>query len=191
MPSPTIAEGSTSLQVPSRSQTFASSQDRSSSPSRPETPQLQENGRPLSIAQRRSPNSNGNGLRIVQGVPLPPNMAEPMQDGYRTPMGEDYEQHFQGRHHQMENIAPYPTNSSNGHISWLGSMHHKHRWFRPGSGPGSAGRSHLSFSAVSEKLDEKIHWKQRMRHFTWNFFSMTMATGGIANVIRTGNECEI
>lgn len=32
----------------------------------------------------------------------------------------------------------------------------------------------------------KLGWKERIRHFTWTWFCMTMATGGIANVLYTG-----
>ncbi|KAL9025454.1 MAG: hypothetical protein Q9196_005726 [Gyalolechia fulgens] len=31
-----------------------------------------------------------------------------------------------------------------------------------------------------------LHWRKRIRHYTWTFFTMTMATGGIANVLYTG-----
>jgi len=31
-------------------------------------------------------------------------------------------------------------------------------------------------------------WKKRIRHFTWTFFTITMATGGIANVLHTGSD---
>lgn len=29
----------------------------------------------------------------------------------------------------------------------------------------------------------RIGWKQRIKHFTWTWFAMNMATGGIANVM--------
>ncbi|KAI4176302.1 MAG: hypothetical protein LQ343_001040 [Gyalolechia ehrenbergii] len=32
---------------------------------------------------------------------------------------------------------------------------------------------------------ERLHWRERLRHYTWTFFTMTMATGGIANVLYT------
>lgn len=32
----------------------------------------------------------------------------------------------------------------------------------------------------------KIGFRRRIRHFTWTWFTMTMATGGIANVLYTG-----
>ena len=39
---------------------------------------------------------------------------------------------------------------------------------------------------VPHALIEKLEWRERIRHFTWTFFTMTMATGGIANVLYTG-----
>ena len=161
MPSPPLNEKSGNLPENSRPQTPLLS--------RPQTPRAPEIAQSLSIVQRRTANEDG--LRLVHGVTLPPGMADPKQDGYRTPTGEDFERHFHKRQKQVMTLAPSQGHTG-GHL--------------PSSRPGSAGRSHLSLSALSEKVDETIHWKQRMRHFTWNFFSMTMATGGIANVIKSG-----
>lgn len=32
----------------------------------------------------------------------------------------------------------------------------------------------------------RLSLRERLRHFTWTWFTMTMATGGIANVLHTG-----
>ncbi|KAL5332997.1 voltage-dependent anion channel-domain-containing protein [Aspergillus crustosus] len=37
--------------------------------------------------------------------------------------------------------------------------------------------------SLSETTSGTLNWKNRIRHFTWAFFTLTMATGGIANVI--------
>ncbi len=40
--------------------------------------------------------------------------------------------------------------------------------------------------SLAHSILEKLEWRERIRHYTWTFFTMTMATGGIANVIYTG-----
>ena len=134
-------------------------------PSRPSSPL------PQSLANRR-PHSqyHGHGMRIAHGLPIPLHMRSPLEDGYRTPTGEDYEHHFRAFRLMGGQIDG---------ATHLLPIHPGHFHY---SQPQSA-RSRLSFATVTEKLDEKLAWRQRIRHFTWNFFSLNMATGGIASVI--------
>ena len=93
------------------------------------------------------------------GIHIPQHMLSPGQDGYRTPTIEDYEKQQHG-------------DPSNPH-----GKHHNHHLLRINSG-------HLAHNII-----DHLHWKERIRHFTWTFFAMTMATGGIANVLYSGKLC--
>ena len=33
----------------------------------------------------------------------------------------------------------------------------------------------------------QLSWQERIKHFSWTWFTLTMATGGLANVIHHGN----
>ncbi|KAL8962382.1 MAG: hypothetical protein Q9183_005166, partial [Haloplaca sp. 2 TL-2023] len=107
-------------------------------------------------------------LNFHHGIPIPRHMTQPGQDGFRTPTFEDYERDR--------------ANRANGTKEKVESGNDSPR-------PHSAGRLGMqSVSKLAEHVDhglEKLHWRVRIRHFTWNFFSMTMATGGIANVLYT------
>ncbi|MCJ1419253.1 hypothetical protein MMC32_005607 [Xylographa parallela] len=89
-------------------------------------------------------------------------MTSPRQEGYRTPTIEDYDEH-EKRRNQLENdLSQSQLQMPGGVLSLF-----------------SETRDHLNLT----KSLEKMVWKERLRHFTWTFFTMTMATGGIANVI--------
>jgi hypothetical protein len=105
------------------------------------------------------------GMRLKRGILIPGQMLSPGQDGYRTPTIEDYEEHHQQNSHRSNH-----TSALNGAVNFM------HITLNSGT------RTHFSLS----KGLEKLAWRQRLRHFTWTFFTMTMATGGIANVIHAG-----
>ena len=100
-------------------------------------------------------------------LPTPRYMLAPGADGYRTPTIEDIEQHSSSTNH--DDLLP---GSSLSHaFSALTSR-------LPVKG-NLAERSKLGL-----RLEvEHIHWKRRIRHFTWSYFTLTMATGGIANCL--------
>ena len=114
---------------------------------------------------------------VYRGIHIPKHMRSPGHDGYRTPTIEDYE--VQGGGPTTPNGAQTPDGvaTSNGH-STPNSMHHRQ--------PHARHHLNLSSSSLAHSILDKLHWRERVRHYTWTFFTMTMATGGIANVLHTG-----
>lgn len=114
---------------------------------------------------------------VHRGMHIPNHMRSPGQDGYRTPTIEDYEMQDGGPRTPNGARTPNGVATPNGH-STPNSLHH-----RP-----PHGRHHLnlSSSSLAHSILDKLHWRERIRHYTWTFFTMTMATGGIANVLYNG-----
>lgn len=111
-------------------------------------------------------------------------------EGDRTPRAENYEKHhLSGNGHNKENnMAVLSKNSSH--------LRLPHTPTTPNSLPRSSiiGYRHsanASTISVGERLLEKLQWRERIRHYTWTFFTMTMATGGIANVLYEGKKASI
>ena len=125
--------------------------------------------------EKASNGTHHQGMRVHHGIPIPRHMLPPHQDGYRTPTIEDYERHYQDFDRIIKPRLPAEPASldTSGHSSLPGA-----------SEDNSARKSHFSLHAELEKLA----WTQRLRHFTWTFFTLTMATGGIANVLYAGEE---
>ncbi|KAL9126831.1 MAG: hypothetical protein Q9217_004182 [Psora testacea] len=99
-------------------------------------------------------------------------MIPPGQEGYRTPMIED-----------LEAVNGQASEKSRGELS-KNSLHTR----LPRSPNAVFGHHSASASEASlgERLLDRLQWRERIRHYTWTFFTMTMATGGIANVLYTG-----
>lgn len=52
---------------------------------------------------------------------------------------------------------------------------------------GAGDRGVLQGAEKESDERQRLSWRERIRHFTWTWFCMTMATGGIANVLYTGS----
>jgi len=91
------------------------------------------------------------------------------QDGYRTPTHEEYELHSDPSVHGQFDGGLLNSNS-----------HHR----QPHTPPTLL--VNPSSVSLAHSVLEKLQWRERIRHYTWTFFTMTMATGGIANVLYTG-----
>lgn len=117
------------------------------------------------LQQEQSRDELTEGLEVHHGIPIPPYMSRPRQDGYRTPTVHDYERE-KGDTTQDErppNAKPATTQS-------------------PSTGLFSRQPPLLKLSRIDPNL-ERLHWRERIRHYTWTFFTLTMATGGLANVL--------
>ena len=114
--------------------------------------------------------------RVSVDLIVPRHALLPGADGYLTPPA--------GGH----GFANNPTNEkSGGTLSGSNPHLRLHGLLNTTIGHHSA---NTSTTSLSERLLERLQWRERLRHFTWTFFTMTMATGGIANVLSAGMQYE-
>ncbi|KAL8679140.1 MAG: hypothetical protein Q9224_007058, partial [Gallowayella concinna] len=114
------------------------------------------------------------GLDIHNGIAIPPQMSRPGQDGYRTPTVHDYEWERDENMHRGHSASDEQPQSNKATATMP----------PPSAGLFSRRLPLASLSRIDLRL-ERLHWRERIRHYTWTFFTMTMATGGIANVLYT------
>lgn len=122
--------------------------------------------------------------------PVPRHLRIPGEEGYRTPTIEDAERTISilGNGETPNGIA------RNFHSTALEAALHKVS-SRPANG-----QDKREYSNCEESHDANIHrtatgssssvlgWRKRIRHVTWAFFTLTMATGGLANVLYEGTH---
>lgn len=121
-------------------------------------------------------------------VPLPSQVLQkaprPMNDGYRTPAIEDPEH---PAHESRRRRGSLSTASQFFH-----GLQHGNDVSRP-STPATHKAKRRVLDPQSDdsgySLDQKpmvLSWRKRIKHVTWAYFTITMATGGIANVLSRG-----
>ncbi|KAI9752520.1 MAG: hypothetical protein M4579_005596 [Chaenotheca gracillima] len=115
---------------------------------------------------------------------LPRHLRRPTDDGYRTPTIEDVESYVALRERYEDPYNP-AQRQQNGSAS--GSYFPPSNLATPPATKEAPTRLTEHKSETSFPQEIKISIRERVRHFTWTWFTMSMATGGIANVIYNGN----
>lgn len=132
--------------------------------------------------------------------PLPRHMRSPGEEGYRTPTVEDAEHDLSTDAHG--NLVYPPTGQAlqEAHTSALESLASSPRMSIGMARKNNDNNNNKNkndknkandVGSVDDTTTESssivnLTWKQRIRHFTWAYFTLTMATGGIANVLNAG-----
>ena len=108
---------------------------------------------------RTTPNDGSN---LCKTTDVPRHLLPPGHDGYRTPTIEDYEQHNSSALYFQQNRG----------LSRDGSQHQL-----PHTPPAFLDRhsANPSSSSLAQSILDRLHWRERIRHYTWTFFTMTMA----------------
>ena len=120
---------------------------------------------------------------------LPRHMRSPGEDGYRTPTIEDAEQAL--------SIMGVVEESPDGGVSEAHSSALEAALQRASSRAtvkpnpeqkASVCQEHngLGLFGLKRTVSGQLSWKKRIRHITWAYFTLTMATGGLANVLYQG-----
>ena len=113
--------------------------------------------------------------RDARGQPI-----RPGEDGWRTPTIDDCHHPANNPGSRRDGLETYFARNFEG-------FHNRHR------------NAHHELWRVNEEYEdepfdenaadhaaENLPWKARLKHVSWAWFTLTMATGGIANVIMAG-----
>lgn len=131
-------------------------------------------------------------LATVDERSVPRHMRSPGDDGYRTPTIEDAERTL-----SILGVEDSPGNNAREvhtsaleaalqRVSSRATQHTTNKEYdQRKDRDGSSLTQHVTNSSAS-----RLSWKKRIRHVTWAYFTMTMATGGLANVLYEG-ECSL
>jgi hypothetical protein len=126
---------------------------------------------------------------MVTEEDLPRHMRSPGEDGYRTPTIEDAER-------ALSIIGAVPENAASqvreAHSSALeaalqrASSRATVQSEKPNKDDTCREHNGLGLFGLKRTVSGQLSWKKRIRHVTWAYFTLTMATGGLANVLYQG-----
>jgi hypothetical protein len=123
---------------------------------------------------------------------VPRYLRSPGDEGYRTPTIEDAERTL-----AVLGITEAPSLGSNAHEVHTSALEAALQRVASRATDQAAGNKEFSQCVdhdgaertrkVTDASASKLSWKKRIRHITWAYFTLTMATGGLANVFYEGN----
>lgn len=91
----------------------------------------------------------------------------PGQDGYLTPTIEDFDHPANARNRKTQGPGPLSTQKNAAEYT---SAHEKRE---------SLQQHQTNQSSQHNSSIGKLGWKRRIKHITWAYFTLTMATGGM------------
>ena len=116
-------------------------------------------------------------------------MRSPGEDGYRTPTIEDAERALS----ILGAVPESPVNQvREAHSSALeaalqrASSRATVKSEKPSKDNACREHNGLGLFGLKRTVSGELSWKKRLRHVTWAYFTLTMATGGLANVLYQG-----
>lgn len=128
---------------------------------------------------------------------VPRHLRTPGDDGFRTPTIEDAELEFcvqcstgGGQEgggeslHRVRSVREVHTSAlENLQRSYLRGGGNNGNALHHASSYADGDHTHGTVDGRTGSATGDVSWKERIRHSTWAFFTLTMATGGIANVL--------
>lgn len=124
---------------------------------------------------------------------FPRHLRRPGEDGYRTPTIEDVES-------DSTVTQTLPLDLFDNDLTQIPTVVSRYRrtyTSATNGAPTSEDGRHTSDSndnnllrgpplTLIDSFPTRLPWKERLKHFTWAYFTLTMATGGLANVLYAG-----
>lgn len=120
---------------------------------------------------------------------LPRHMRSPGEDGYRTPTIEDAERALSilGCVEESPGGGVRKAHSSALEAALQRASSRATVKTNPDKEAGACqDYNGLGLFGLKRTVSGELSWKKRIRHVTWAYFTLTMATGGLANVLYQG-----